>query len=137
MKLKCQGNELNNKCNQQAEWIMITGCDENHIEETPLCNRHLNFYIECHQHRGNSLLLCDTCKREIREYDYCTITRVTKEWFDQYVADHLLDEILKQSIASTTTPPNLASGGVINPTGGGWIGTGRVKHTNPTRPPGF
>jgi hypothetical protein len=123
MTLKCQCTQLNSDCGKPAEWIMITGCEQEHIEETPLCTTHLNFYVGCYRQEHNRMLLCDTCKNPVTEYDYCTIQAATDDWVDQYI---LLKAIRKLSQTVTQTPTTTP-----------WVGTSRTKHTNPQRPPGM
>ena len=106
MQLLCQGTELGNTCAQQSQFIMITGCQAEHIEETPLCTRHLNYYINCYRHTTGTTahLLCDTCKQQIQEYDYCTITRATNKWIEEYTTKritHLMAEHFNQTDQST------------------------------------
>jgi hypothetical protein len=122
MTLKCRCDSGTIDCQRPAKHIMITGCEQNHIEETPLCQQHLDFYVGCYHHEQYRLLLCDTCKTPVLEYDHCPILNVTKQWMDSYIAQRMADEIMKQYITATPT---------ISPSAPHWLGTSRVKNTNP------
>jgi hypothetical protein len=107
---------------------MITGCYQDHLEETPLCTKHLNYWIKCH---NNNTLICDVCKTPVTEYDYCSIRRVTPEWSDNYIKTRLIEELVTQNRIIAPTPKYPP----INPSG--WLNATGTKHTNPPRPPGF
>jgi hypothetical protein len=134
--IKCQCNREQINCPNPAEYIMITGCLNQHLEEAPLCQKHLDYWIKCATGKEYSLLICDQCTRSVVDHAYIPISQATKEWLDKYIADNILNEILKQNTATTTTPPN-NPGTPTYPTAGGWIGTRRMKHRNPPLPPGF
>lgn len=96
MNLKCQLTD--NPCDNEAMWIMITGCTEGHLEETPLCTTHLNHWKDCAEHKNLSILYC-MCHEKVIEYDYTPISKVTQQWIYEYTSK-LTDELPLSNIVA-------------------------------------
>lgn len=126
MNLKCQLTD--NPCDNEAMWIMITGCTEGHLEETPLCTTHLNHWKDCAEHKNLSILYC-MCHEKVIEYDYTPISKVTQQWIYEYTSK-LTDELPLSNIVA----PHPTGNPSIPPSSGLWLGTGKVKNTNIPEP---
>jgi hypothetical protein len=99
MDLRCKATNLNGQCDKTAQYVMVTACPDQHLEETPLCVKHnIQWENWVHQkgHPGLHDLFCDHCRKSVIECDYTLITTVTETWMKKYITELTAQKILDE-----------------------------------------